>query len=77
MDLEKPSLALNTKENIPDTWLQNPSAPEEGSSAELSETFLQLLNNISALYSVYSMYLPRFLEKEENVEQIQSQKSPC
>ena len=74
MDLENPSLALNTKENIPDTWLQNPSAPEEGSSAELSETFLQFLNNISALYS---MYLPRFLEKEENVEQIQSQKSPC
>ena len=67
MDLENPSLALNTKENIPDTMLQNPSDSAGGESAE-SETFLQLLNIISALQSIY--YLPRFFEKKEDVKQI-------
>ena len=66
MDLENPSLALNTKENIPDTWLQNPSAPAGGSSAELSGDFLKTIG----WKIIPVQYLPRFLEKEENVEQI-------
>ena len=71
MDLENPSLALNTKENIPDTMLQNPSDSAGGESAELSETFLQLLNIISAVHCrVFTIYVPRFFEKKEDVKQI-------
>ena len=70
MDLENPSLALNTKENIPDTWLQNPSAPAGGSSAELSGDFLKTIGWKIIPVHCTVKYLPRFLEKEENVKQI-------
>ena len=64
MDLENPSLALNTKENIPDTMLQNPSDSAGGESAE-SETFLQLLHIISAVHCrVFTIYLDSSRKKK-------------
>ena len=59
MDLENPSLALNTKENIPDTIIQNPSDSSE------SETFLELLNIISAVHCrVFTIYLDSSRKKK-------------
>ena len=41
MDLENPSLALNTVEKISVSWLKNPVRPVDLASEELSETFLK------------------------------------
>ena len=67
MDLENPSLVLNTEENIPVSWPQNPVTPVDKASEEFSETFLQKVywSNFQKDYQ-----LPWFLEKEENEKQI-------
>ena len=67
MDLENPSLVLNTEENIPVSWPQNPVTPVDKASEEFSETFLQKVywSNFQKNYQ-----LPWFLETEENEKQI-------